>query len=189
MTIRATIAEIERSLTDTFASLDPWFDKDARLRAYRPGSGGWTIDEILEHIGLTNHFLLILIEKGTTKALQNASGLDLQAELSSYVFQRDKLLEIGRHESFAWVRPEHMEPTGTRPLPEVRLQLKQQVQQCLTSLNKLSNGQGVLYKTTMSVNSLGKINVYEYLYFLAQHGRRHLTQLERNEQEFEAQGK
>jgi hypothetical protein len=42
----------------------------------------------------------------------------------------------------------------------------------------LSNGEGALYKTTMSVNSLGKIDVYEYIYFLAQHGRRHIGQME-----------
>jgi hypothetical protein len=36
----------------------------------------------------------------------------------------------------------------------------------------------------MSVNGLGKLNVYEYIYFLAQHGRRHSTQMEKNELEF-----
>ncbi|MFD2784716.1 hypothetical protein [Hymenobacter rubripertinctus] len=36
----------------------------------------------------------------------------------------------------------------------------------------------------MSVNGLGKIDVYEYRYFLAQHGQRHLTQLSQNAAEF-----
>ncbi len=51
---------------------------------YKPGNGGWTINEILEHIGLTNHFLLILIDKGTNKALQNVHKLDLQTELQNH---------------------------------------------------------------------------------------------------------
>ncbi|UOQ50857.1 DinB family protein [Hymenobacter cellulosivorans] len=187
MQLQATITEIRESLTTTFASLSQWFDKPAELRAYRPQHGGWTINEILEHIGLTNHYLLILITKATRKALLNAPGADLAAEVGSHVFQREKLADIGRHQSFAWVRPEHMEPTGTRPLPEVRAQLQEQLSQCLTSLDQLKNGEGVLYKTTMSVNDLGKINVYEYLYFLAQHGQRHLTQMAKNEVEFAAQ--
>ncbi|UOQ70084.1 DinB family protein [Hymenobacter cellulosilyticus] len=184
MTLPALIAEISTSLTGTFARIDTWFDKDARLRAYRPAAGGWTIDEVLEHIGLTNHFLLILIAKGTTKALQKAALTELPTTLTHDDFQLDKLTEIGQHQSFAWVRPEHMEPTGSKPLAEVRMQLREQVQQCLGYLEQLKNGEGLLYKTTMSVNSLGKINVYEYLYFLAQHGRRHLTQLDKNELEF-----
>lgn len=36
----------------------------------------------------------------------------------------------------------------------------------------------------MTVNNLGKIDVYEYIYFLAQHGRRHLTQMQKNEEEY-----
>ncbi|TGE25048.1 DinB family protein [Hymenobacter aquaticus] len=186
MQLQATITEIRDRLNSTFAKQDEWFDKPAELRAFRPQHGGWTIDEVLEHIGLTNHYLLILITKATRKALLNAADADLQAELSSHVFQRDKLTEIGQHKSFAWVRPEHMEPTGAKPLPEVRAQLQDQLGQCLNSLNQLKNGEGVLYKTTMSVNELGKINVYEYLYFLAQHGQRHLTQMAKNEAEFAA---
>ena len=137
--------------------------------------GGWTIEQILEHIGLTNHFLLILIDKGTKKALTNAANLDLAEELGKYVFNRDKLTEVGLHSSFSWMRPEHMQPNGQKNLVEVREQLKTQLKQCLDSLEKLKNGEGVLHKTTMTVNNLGKIDVYEYLYFLGQHCMRHHT--------------
>ena len=36
----------------------------------------------------------------------------------------------------------------------------------------------------MSVTNLGKLNVYEYSYFLAQHARRHLTQMQENAAEY-----
>jgi hypothetical protein len=36
----------------------------------------------------------------------------------------------------------------------------------------------------MSVNELGKLNVYEYVYFLTQHARRHLTQMQDNHAEW-----
>ncbi|UOQ67662.1 DinB family protein [Hymenobacter volaticus] len=186
MTIEPIIADVSNALINTFSAIDVWFDKDSRLRAYRPSNGGWTIDEILEHIGLTNHYLLILIEKGANKALVNFQHVDLSAELANYNFQYTKLSEIGQHKSFAWIRPEHMEPTGNKPLAEVRNQLKEQTHQCLTTLAKLDNGEGILYKTTMSVNGLGKLDVYEYIYFLAQHARRHVMQMEKNEFEFNA---
>jgi len=54
---------------------------------------------------------------------------------------------------------------------------------CLTNLERLKNGEGVLYKTTMSVNNLGKINVYEYIYFRIQHRQRHLAQMQKNKTE------
>lgn len=186
MSIQTIIADIKAFLVDTFSTIDTWFDKEANLRNYRPANGGWTINEILEHIGLTNHFLLILIDKGTNKALQNVHKLDLQNELENYVFHWGKLTEVGLHKSFTWIRPEHMEPTGEKPLDEVRQQLNDQVSRCLDNLDKLKNGEGVLYKTTMTVNDLGKIDVYEYIYFLAQHGQRHVTQMEKNEAEFKS---
>lgn len=184
MDINSLLSEIRSHLISTFESIDTWFDKSLALRHYRPENGGWTIDEILEHIGLTNHFLLILIEKGTRKALQNSANQDLKAALAHYVFHRDKLTEIGLHRSFPWMRPAHMEPSGSKPLSEIRQQLKSQLAHCLGYLDQIPNGEGVLYTTTMTVNDLGKIDVYEYIYFLAQHGQRHLIQMERNEAEF-----
>ncbi|MBC7864438.1 MAG: DinB family protein, partial [Bacteroidia bacterium] len=65
MDIKSIIREISESLASTFAEIDIWFSKEEDLRNYKPKSGGWNINEVLEHIALTNHFLLILIEKGT----------------------------------------------------------------------------------------------------------------------------
>jgi hypothetical protein len=36
----------------------------------------------------------------------------------------------------------------------------------------------------MSVNDLGKIDLYQWLYFLGQHARRHLQQMQEVEREF-----
>jgi hypothetical protein len=185
MKIGPLLAEINADLRATFALVDGWFDQPASLRAYVPTDYGWTIDEVLNHIGLTNHYLLLLIEKGTTKALANPHGLDLQAAVASYEFPHARLAAIGTLHAFAWARPDHMEPrTYPRPLPEVRQQLHDHLAQTLRVLNRLAKGEGVLHQTTMSVNELGKLNVYEYVYFLAQHARRHLTQMEDNHAEW-----
>jgi hypothetical protein len=179
MNIQDQINTIRNALNQTFSEIDAWFDLPESARTVKPSTGGWTIDEILEHIGLTNHFLLILIEKGTRKALELAANADVAQALEDTEFHSEKLSEIGLHQSFKWIRPEHMEPRGEKTPEQVRAQLKSQLQQCLEYLARMPNGEGVLYKTTMTVNDLGKIDVYEYIYFLAQHGQRHLTQMKK----------
>lgn len=175
--IQTHISRIQMAVQQVFAQLDAWFQAPAEVCHFRPASGGWTIDEILEHTALTNHFLLVLIEKGAAKALKNAGGLHLQEELATYSFKQTKLDEVGLHQYFPWMRPNHMEPTGTKPSAEVQTQLHQQRKQCEQVLARLPNGEGVFYRTTMSVNELGKLDVYEYVYFLAKHAERHLMQI------------
>ncbi|MCU0355282.1 MAG: DinB family protein [Cytophagales bacterium] len=182
--IEEIIQETRRTLVCVFADVDTWFEKPADLRDFRPPTNGWTINEVLEHISLTSHFLLILIDKAVTKALKNVNNLNLTQELADYHFEKEKLDEVGLYKSFEWIRPEHMDPTGQVPLVQVRETIQNQLNRCLEHLQNMPNGEGVLYKTTMTVNNLGKIDVYEYIYFLAKHAERHIAQMERNEQEF-----
>ena len=70
MTFENIHINLKRELIRTFAVVDEWFDKGHPLRCYKPSSGGWSVNEVLEHVMLTSHFLLIIIEKGTVKALQ-----------------------------------------------------------------------------------------------------------------------
>jgi len=48
----------------------------------------------------------------------------------------------------------------------------------------MPKGVCILYKTIMIVNNLGKIDVYAYIYFLAKHAQRHITQMKRKETEY-----
>ena len=183
--ITLLLAELRTELHETFAAVETWFDRPADLGAFVPEDQGWTVDEILNHIGLTNHYLLILIEKGVAKALANVQARSLPEEAAHYCFPREQLAAIGRLRAFPWARPEHMEPRDyPRPLPIVRQQLGEQLTQLLGCLARLAHGEGLLYQTTMSVNGLGKLNVYEYVYFLTQHARRHLTQMQENKVEW-----
>lgn len=189
MGITFLIAEISQRLTAAFDELDGWFAAPAQMRAYQPTNGGWTIDEILEHVALTNHFLLILIEKGTAKALKNAHGLDLATELTARQSARARLDEISQPGAFKWMRPDHMAPQGLKTGSEVAATLRQQLQQCQMVLSRLPNGEGVLYRTTMTVNDLGKMDVYDFVYFLAKHAERHLAQIASVVTEYEAQNR
>ena len=64
---------------------------------------------------------------------------------------------------------------------EVKEKLIEQKQECLSLLNQIPNGEGVLFKTMMSVNNLGKIDVYHYLYFLVQHIKQTLAANDKSE--------
>lgn len=72
--------------------------------------------------------------------------------LSNYQFDDERLIEIGIHKSFNWVRPEHMHPKGKISMDEVRHTINDQRDKCLIWLDRLKNGEGILAKTTMTVN-------------------------------------
>lgn len=158
-----------------FASLLDWCAADDAVLNYKPPQG-WSIQEILEHISLTNHYLLIIIQKGTRKAVEKAKTTAIPA---GYTFDWHRMEDIGRPGSFAWVRPEHMEPTGAVNIHDTANKLLFQLSECLNCLDALKNGEGALYRVTMSVNDLGKIDMYHYIYFLVQHAKRHIAQIEK----------
>lgn len=168
-----------------FDNLGYWMERNEKELDYLPANGGWSIRQILEHISLTNHFLLILIRKGALKSIELAAGTEYSKLLTGYDLDWERLKLIGEQRSFEWNRPLHMEPTNSIPLIEVKRKLFEQKEECLSILDQIPNGEGVLYKTMMSVNNLGKIDVYHYMYFLVQHIRRHLVQMTRVKLEFE----
>lgn len=183
MNIFRLIQDIKTHLELSFDEVEKWFEKDKATLNYQPLNKGWTVQQILEHIYLTNFYLLILIEKGSKKAMRNYLNLDLQSEIKNYSFNKDKFEKVGEYNAFEWIRPEHMEPKGELNLNEIRSLISQQYDQCLNYLDLMKNGEGLLCKTTMTVNELGKINVYEYIYFLSLHAQRHVIQMKNNELE------
>lgn len=183
MDVEILMDRIRFDINHSFLMVDAWFNEEEILLNYKPSTGGWTGIQILEHIMLTNHYLLLLIEKGTAKALKRTQTKGIEFDVDSLV-DRNKLAEVGRHKSFRWIRPEHMEPQSKLKPSEIRKLLKDQEINCLDCLNKLKNGEGFLSTTTMSVNSLGKLNMYEYVEFLTLHMTRHITQLDNNKREY-----
>jgi hypothetical protein len=183
MQLATYIQTIQLHLIKTHQLVLNWFEVPEAVQSFRPVDQGWTISEILEHIALTSHFLLILIDKAAQKSLAFDAQL-LEDYLQQSPLNLDKIDQIGIYKSFVWVRPEHMEPTGKKSALEVKNELISQLQRCMNHLENLKNGAGLQYKTTMSVQALGKLNVYEYIYFLSKHAERHLTQMEENKAEF-----
>lgn len=185
MKLEQYIQEIQIHLIDTHSKVLGWFNENEKIRNYRPVDKGWTIEEILEHISLTSHYLMILIDKGADKALRNVRNLSLEEMKREFDYELSKIQDIGVHKSFDWIRPIHMEPQGEKLDYEIKKELIGQMNRCLNHLEVMKNGEGLLYHTTMTVNDLGKINVYEYIYFLSKHAERHIIQMEENKTEFQ----
>ncbi len=178
-----TILTVRESINNTFREVYPWFDQSPDALGYKPADNGWTIAEILEHITLTSHFLLIVATNGCAKALkriQSQAIADTESDLT-------QLTVIGTRGTFPWTRPEHMEPKG-KPLSEVLTTMRSQQEQCIQLLEKLKNGEGSLFKARMSVNQLGRIDLYQWIYFIAHHAKRHIGQMQDNLDEWQNRG-
>lgn len=181
MHYETTSRAVRDTLCSVFAQVDVWFDRPEEVRRFRPASGRWSADQVLEHIALTNRFLMLTLRKQVGIAEQRARRGDPIPDGESDL---DRLNVIGERGSFGWPNPEHMEPTGLPTTDQVRTALYSQLGECLILLERMADGVGSLVRVTMSVNDLGKIDLYQWLYFLAQHARRHLHQLAAIEAEF-----
>jgi hypothetical protein len=183
MPFEQTIRRVTEDLVSTFAQLDACFELPSDVRQFQPAEGEWSIDEILEHITLTNHFLMLTLQQSLKKVLHRAQEQSIPDEES----QLDRIVQISDPDAFGWIRPEHMEPTRQASSTEIRLRLKTQLETCLQILRQISNGEGSLHRVRMSVQALGKLDMYEWLFFLVQHARRHLTEIDRICQGYEDQ--
>lgn len=178
MNVTQAIGFIDQELSQTLSDYQDWFHLKSDVLTYKP-QAGWSIEQILEHVTLTNHFLLILIRKGKRKAIELSKKKDLRAAIESRPINLHQLDAIAKHKAFEWIRPEHMEPTGDKELGQIRALLEEQINECRELLKELANGEGLLYTTTMTVNNLGKLDVYQYIYFLCQHAKRHIVQMQK----------
>jgi hypothetical protein len=67
-----TVVRVRQALSDIFAEVDCWFDRPEDLHRFKPPVGVSCIDQILEHITLTNYFLMLVIRRWTEKAARRA---------------------------------------------------------------------------------------------------------------------
>lgn len=169
------ISNIEAALIRHTAELDAWFDHEETL--HRMPREGWGVRDVLEHVMLTNHYLLKLIRKGSAKAIRAARAGGYTNLPSGYCFYHPALEMVGTADAFRWDTPRHMVPSGVLPVRQIRRTLRDQLYECLGILDAMPAGEGAYHKITMSVNSIGKLDMYQYLYFLALHQKRHIEQI------------
>jgi hypothetical protein len=182
------ISVLQKAIDTAFSELDPWFAKDNDVRLYHATHEEWNIHQILEHVSLVNHYLMMIIDKGARKAVRRSDRAAIERELEHYELSNPLLEDIGINNSFKWKCPGHMVPTGTPSPDRTRAELLTQKSRLMEYLAMLKNGEGVLCKTVMSVHSLGKLDVYQYIYFLLKHAQRHIQQMKEIEREYNEHG-
>lgn len=170
-------AAVRKRIHEAVAAVSPWFETEPALLDWLPPGDGWTISEILSHITLTSHYLLILIKKGEHKALKIKSNGSELIRPENYDLEPGRLAEAGLFQSFPWHRPEHMDPRTHAPDWPIQQRFLEQMQECEETLDRLSGGWGFSVRTTMTVNEIGKLDVYQYIVFLCNHALRHCTQM------------
>ena len=176
--VSGTISSVRCALDETFARINAWCVLPENRLQQRPAyPHAWTAAEHLEHVALVNHFLLLTIGKGVAAALRRARTQPIPAVESDLA----RLAPIADPDAFPWEPPGHMIPSGSKSLDEVREMLAGQHWQCLGHLERMGRGEGRLCCFSMSVNRLGRLDMYQWLYFLAQHGRWHLEFLARRD--------
>ena len=112
--------------------------------------------------------------------LNNTSFDDFVKELNPTIVLFDRFM---MEEQFGWRVAENC-PKAIRILDTEDLHFLRK-----TRHQQLKNGEGLLFKTTMTVDDLGKLNVYEYIYFLSKHAEQHIQQMEENKFNFSEEEK
>lgn len=173
-------AAVRQEISKTRALLTPWLSDQAPSLDWLPPNGGWSSREVLEHICLTNHYLLLLVDKAAEKCLKRKARGEELVIPSAYALFPEGLDEVGIFQSFPWHRPAHMDPR-LHPLgKDPESTFMEQLARCEALLMDLSGGWGSCHKTMMSVNGIGKLDVYQYIVFICRHAQRHCTQMEKN---------
>jgi hypothetical protein len=172
-----TTEAVGETVRQVFSRLDACFELPPEELGRRPDyTGAWSAAEQLEHVCLANHFLLLTITKGCGKARRRAAaGVQLPEGESDLA----RLAVIASPGAFDWSPPSHMVPTGMRELAELRAELRNQRDHCLELLAGMPGGEGRHCSIRMSVQGLGRLDMYQWLYFLAQHARYHLAMIDK----------
>lgn len=163
------------SIEAVFGTVDQYFELPENVLVHRLNDSSWSIREVLEHIALANHYLMLTLSKHQDKADRRAKNSQ-EVEMSQIDWEHMRL--IGQRGSFVWPHPEHMTPSGKVDSGEVQARIADQKNRLLESLDQMQDGRGLLCSIKMSVQSLGKINLYQWMYFIVLHAQRHVQQIE-----------
>ncbi len=172
-TVKTLMGEIE----DVFGRLDAWCLRPLKILDLTPPDVGWSVRLILEHIGIVNRYLLLTLGKGVKLAVRRAVIKPIPEKESNLAM----FTEIADPDAFDWRPPEHMIPQGSVSIDEIRSTLAFQHRECCRLLEKMPKGEGFLHTVRMSVRNLGRLDMYQWLWFILMHARRHLMQMERVE--------
>lgn len=173
MTLENIVIKIRNELIRSISGIDAWFDKELQLLQHRSAKQSKSACELLEDVMHANRHLLKLIDS----ARMNTSKTGLvDIPMEDYCLQTQLLNDAALHEKFV---PGEIRSVDRKPaLPEIRNEIREQLDRCLIHLELLLAGQAPVFKTKLAVGELKEMDVYHSIYFLAVHTRRYLGELD-----------
>lgn len=172
---RAAIAARRASVSEAFDLCLAFVEVDEPLWSGRPTPEAWSVREILEHVTLTNHYLLILVDKLAAKCRKRLAAGQAPPSAPSPTADLERIAA----RAFRWPHPEHMTPTAELDRAELDRRLRADRDRCLALLGEFPDGGGALHTIRMSVVD-ARLDLYQFLAVIDLHARRHARQMERN---------
>lgn len=172
MTIEQTISQIRKELIRSISALDAWFDKDDALFARKLHGSTKTVRDLMEDVVLANRHLLNIIDRARMGSRIDAHDPPVKDYL---VFSQEIDRELTEN-VFTWpIENPIFKPSS---LEQVRYEIREQLDRCLIHLELLMEGQTSAFQTEFSLGAIGRLDIYQSIYFLALHVRRILGQLD-----------
>jgi len=161
MTINYTITTLKRELIRSFAVLDSWFDKDDDFLDFRPPDGD-SVREVFARALNTSEALMKVIDAGG----DHARLMSLDGVKTPSVSELNLNLEE-KHASnmLAAFFTGDGQLNSCKSLPEVRSELRDQLDRCLCHLELLRNGEGILFNTDFDASD--SIDFYQCIQLLS----------------------
>jgi hypothetical protein len=168
MPYQQTVITVREELKSIFDALDKRFVLHPKLCRYKTSPEQWCIAKILEHITLFNRYFIRMIRWSSEKAIEWGQIAPITGTESDL----GRIRNIGDINLCAW-----LQPSNSLTLVEIREQMRSQVQELLDLLEQMPNGEGSIQGAI--IGQLGRMDIYEWLFFLAQHARRHEIEITR----------
>lgn len=172
--IRRWVQDLTLALERDFRALAPWLDVPEPAWSRRPHPAAWSVAEVLEHVTLTNRYLLLLVDKLHARCRRRLDAGQPAAQEPPDL----ELLERLATRELRWRHPAHMTPTGAARRDELACALEAQRERCLQVARGLPAGGGSLASARFSVVD-ARLDLYQYLRVIGLHLARHRRQLER----------
>jgi len=171
MTLNYTITTLKRDLIRSFAVLDSWFDKDDDYLDFRPPDGV-SVREVFTRALNTGEAIMKIIDAASDhERMASVDGWNHATAINEIDFDLNennagRLLEI-------FVGNGQL--STTKSLPEIRSELRDQLDRCLYHLELLRNSEGVLLSANLEIKD--SIDFYQCMQLLSIAIRRHAKQL------------
>ena len=163
MTTNYTITNIKRQLIRAFATLDGWFDREDEFHDYK-SVDGQLVREVFGNILQTSHALMLVIDNAGNHARRLAVENKLDNKLSGYNLDTTTFEGEGVRRFMEAIAVGREKDIVCRSLPEIRSELRDQLDRCLCHLELLKNGEGTLYNTRLNQTEM---DIYHCIHLLS----------------------